>query len=319
MIETPYIPFDTVFVVGGTHGNERTGVTLVQHWLQNPAEVQRQTFTTELLLGNPEAIQKNVRFIDRDLNRSFLSQYIDGKTAKTLETARAREISATLQSGHAGKRTFAIDLHTTTAHMGITLITNTDPVNLAIAADVQKRLPDARIYCFADSDRINSCLRAAADGGLGVEIGPIPQGVVRHDTLEITAGVVQEILDTLETFNQSRFSLPDPDLPVYLHDRHMLYPETPAETAPFFIHRALEARDYQPLAPGHPIFQDLNDQVVCYEGGDTGYPVFINEAAYYYENIAFSLTRKMPLASLLANRLERVPLPREEARPCRKR
>ena len=299
MIDTPYIPFDTVFVVGGTHGNERTGVTLVQHWLQNPADVQRQTFTTELLLGNPEAIQKNVRFIDRDLNRSFLSQYVDGKTAGTHETARAREIVATLQSGHTRKRTFAIDLHTTTAHMGITLITNTDPVNLAIAADVQKRLPGARIYCFADSDRINSCLRAAADGGIGVEIGPIPQGVVRHDTLEITAGVVQEILNTLETFNRGRFAQPDPDLPVYLQNRHMLYPKMPAGAAPFFIHRALEGRDYQPLAPGQPIFQDLNGQVVCYESGDTGYPVFINEAAYYYENIAFSLTRKIPLESLL--------------------
>jgi aspartoacylase len=300
MIDTPYIPFDTVFVVGGTHGNERTGVTLVQHWLQNPADVQRQTFTTQLLLGNPEAIQKNIRFIDRDLNRSFLSQYIDGETAGAHESARAREIVATLQSGHTGKRTFAIDLHTTTAHMGITLITNTDPVNLAIAADVQKRLPGARIYCFADSDRINSCLRAAADGGLGVEIGPIPQGVVRHDTLEITAGVVQEILDTLETFNQGRFAQPDPDLPVYLHDRHMLYPDVPSGAPPVFIHREIEGCDYQPLAPGHPIFQDLNGQVVRYEGVDTIYPVFINEAAYYYENIAFSLTRKIPLESLLA-------------------
>jgi len=300
MIETPYMPFDTVFVIGGTHGNERTGVTLVQHWLQSSAEIQRQTFTTQLLLGNPEAIQKNVRFIDRDLNRSFLSQYIDGETAETHESARAREIVAALRSGHTGKRTFAIDLHTTTAHMGITLITNTDPINLAIAADVQKRLPDARIYCFADSDRINSCLRAAADGGLGVEIGPIPQGVVRHDTLEITAGVVQEILDTLETFNQSHFAQPDPGLPVYRHDRHMLYPIRPAETAPFFIHRALEGSDYQKLAPGQPIFQDLNGHVVRYEGADTIYPVFINEAAYYYENIAFSLTRKMPLEALFA-------------------
>ena len=301
MIDTPYTPFDTVYLVGGTHGNERTGVTLVRHWRQNPAEVQRQTFTTELLLGNPEAIQKNIRFIDRDLNRSFLSQYIDGKTAETHESARAREIVATLQSGHAGKRTFAIDLHTTTAHMGITLITNTDPVNLAIAADVQKRLPGARIYCFADSDRINSCLRAAADGGIGVEIGPIPQGIVRQDTLEITAGVVQEILNTLETFNRGRFAQPDRNLPLYLHNRQMHYPVTPADTAPFFIHRTLEGHDYQPLAPGQPIFQDLNGRVVCYEGSDTGYPVFINEAAYYYENIAFSLTRKMPLESLFTN------------------
>jgi aspartoacylase len=301
MIDTPYTPFDTVFVAGGTHGNERTGVTLVQHWLQNPAEVRRQTFTTQLLLANPEAIRKNVRFIDRDLNRSFLFQAMDNEATAAHESSRAREIAATLQSGQNGKRTFAIDLHTTTAHMGITLITNTDPVNLAVAADTQKRLNGARIYCFADSHRINSCLRAAADGGIGVEIGPIPQGVVRHDTLEITAAVVQQILNTIEAFNQGGYVPPDRHLPVYLHDRHMLYPEVPAGTAPLFIHRALEGRDYQPLAPGQPIFQDLNGRVVCYEGGDTGYPVFINEAAYYDEKIAFSLTRKVPLESLFAN------------------
>jgi aspartoacylase len=228
-------------VVGGTHGNERTGVTLVQHWLQNPAEVQRKTFTTELLLGNPEAIQKNVRFIDRDLNRSFLSQPSDGDMAETYESGRAREIKAALQSGPPGKRTFAIDLHTTTTHMGITLITNTDPVNLAVAADVQKNLHGARIYCFADSHRINSCLRAAADGGLGVEIGPIPQGVVRHDTLEITAGVVQQILNTLETFNEGGYAPPDRHLPVYLHDRHMLYPEV-ACRSPAGVHSSPNRR-----------------------------------------------------------------------------
>ena len=205
MIKTPYIPFDTVFVVGGTHGNERTGVTLVQHWLQSSTEVQRETFTTQLLLANPEAIRKNVRFIDRDLNRSFHPQHVGAETTGAYEINRAREIVATLNSGHHGKRTFAIDLHTTTTHMGVTLITNTDPVNLAVAADVQKHLDDARIYCFADSRRINSCLRAAADGGIGVEIGPIPQGVVRHDTLEITAGVVQQILNTIEAFNEGGY------------------------------------------------------------------------------------------------------------------
>jgi aspartoacylase len=301
MIDTLYTPFDTVFVVGGTHGNERTGVTLVQHWLQSSAEVRRKTFTTQLLLANPAAIRKNVRFIDHDLNRSFLPRPSDGETAGTYESGRAWEIKAILRSEPQEKRTFAIDLHTTTAHMGTTLITNTDPINLAVAADVQRRLNGARIYCFADSDRINSCLRAAADGGLGVEIGPIPQGVVRHDTLELTAGVVQQILNTLETFNKGGYVPPEHYRPVYLHDRHMFYPEEPAGAPPVFIHRDLEGRDYRPLHPGQPIFQDMRGWVGKYDGTDTLYPVFINEAAYYYENIAFSLTRKISLGSLFAS------------------
>jgi succinylglutamate desuccinylase len=65
-----------------------------------------------------------------------------------------------------------------------------------------------------------------------------------------------------------------------------------------FIHRQIEGRDYLPLHPGQPIFQDVRGWVGKYEGTDTRYPVFINEAAYYYENIAFSLTRKISLESL---------------------
>lgn len=298
MYDTPHIPFDTVFIVGGTHGNERTGVTLVQHWQQHPAEVQRETFATQLMMANPKAVRQNTRFIDCDLNRSFLTRQTGDSTSAAYEVDRAREIVQTFRTDYREKRTFAIDLHTTTAHMGITLITNTDPINLAIASDVQKGLKGTHIYCFGDGDRINSCLRAAADGGIGVEIGPIPQGVVRHDTLAITADVVRRILDIIEAFNRGHLAPPDRLQPLYLHDRHVRYPEVPPGAPPAFIHQEIQGRDYTPLHPGHPIFQDLANQVWSYDGSETRYPVFINEAAYYHEGIAFSLTRKVTWETL---------------------
>jgi len=293
-------PFDTVFIAGGTHGNERTGVALVQHWRDKPDEIQRTTFTTRLLLGNPEAIRKNVRFIDRDLNRSFLPRYLENPTEAAYEIRRAREITAWMAAESRGSRSFAIDLHTSTACMGTTLITNRDPVNLAIAAAVQKDLEVARIYTFADSDRINSCLRAAAQGGLGIEIGPIPQGVLRHDVLETTRAAVACVLATLERFNRGELAPPDPQLTLYLHDRHVSFPETGPDSPPAFVHRALEGCDYLPLQPGQPIFENLAGRIWRYDGPETRYPVFINEAAYYHENIAFSLTCKRSLASLTA-------------------
>jgi aspartoacylase len=299
MNETPHTPFDTVFIVGGTHGNERTGVSLVQHWQQNPDEVQRTSFATRLLLANTEAIRRNIRFVDVDLNRSFLSQRLGDLTDTAYETGRAREMMAWMTTAHGVRRTFAIDLHTSTARMGVTLITNSDPINIAIAAEVQKDLRDARIYGFADSDRINSCLRAAAHGGIGVEIGPIPHGVVRHDTLDITRAVVERILTALDRFNRGHSLRPDPNLPIYRHDRHVAYPDVPPGAPPVFIHRAMEGRDYAPLQPGQPIFQDLSGRTWPYEGVHVRYPVFINEAAYYHANIAFSLTHRISLASFL--------------------
>ena len=294
MIDNPYLPFDTVVIAGGTHGNERTGVALVAHWRQTPAEVKRTGFTTRLLLANPEAARRNRRFIDRDLNRSFLLR----EGGQDYESGRAREIAAWMKQ--VGGRTFAIDLHTSTARMGITLITNSAPVNLALAAAVQDVLAEARIYCFAEGDRIDSCLRAAADGGIGVEIGPIPQGLLRHDALAVTREVVQRLLDAVEDFNRNGLRIPEGDRPVYLHDRNVAYPEVPPNARPAFVHRELEGRDYRPLTSGRPIFQDLGGRTWFYEDAATRFPVFINEAAYYQENVAFSLTRRVSLASLAA-------------------
>jgi len=298
MTNPSHIPFETVVIAGGTHGNERTGVALVQHWQKHPDEIQGETFFTRTLLSNPEAVRRNIRFVDCDLNRSFLPRHLEGPEADAYEMTRAREITAWMAAGQEGRRTFAVDLHTSTACMGITLITDSAPVNLAIALAVQKGLGGARIYSFPDSDRINSCLRAAAPGGLGIEIGPIPQGVLRHDILDVTRTAVARVLAVLDQFNRGELEPPDPRGTLYRHDRHMAFPATDPDEPPVFIHGDLQGRDYSPLHPGRPIFADLAGHVHNYDGPGVVYPVFINEAAYYHENIAFSLTRKVPLASL---------------------
>jgi succinylglutamate desuccinylase len=298
MADPYHIPFDTVVIAGGTHGNERTGVVLVQHWQRNPDEIQGTTFATRTLLSNPEAIRRNIRFVDCDLNRSFLPCDLDNPAVNNYEMKRAREITAWMADRREGRRTFVIDLHTSTACMGTTLITDSNPVNLAIAFAVQKALEGARVYSFPDSDRINSCLRAAAPGGLGIEIGPIPQGILRHDILDMTRSAVARVLATLERYNRGELAPPDLQRTLYRHDRHMAFPASAPDGPPVFIHRDLEGRDYVPLHPGRPIFEDLAGRIWHFDGPEVGYPVFINEAAYYHENIAFSLTRKIPLASL---------------------
>mmetsp|Transcript_7494 Transcript_7494/g.12604 ORF Transcript_7494/g.12604 Transcript_7494/m.12604 type:complete len:775 (+) Transcript_7494:136-2460(+) len=78
-----------VAIVGGTHGNERLGVELVKHWMQNAAELQRSTLKITTLLGNPPAIVANQRFIDVDLNRQFKQETIEEATRKTDAAAAA--------------------------------------------------------------------------------------------------------------------------------------------------------------------------------------------------------------------------------------
>jgi hypothetical protein len=66
----------TVAVVGGTHGNERTGYELVQHFARNPGVVTRPSFNTVTLIANTEAVRANRRYIDKDLNRQVASSPI---------------------------------------------------------------------------------------------------------------------------------------------------------------------------------------------------------------------------------------------------
>ena len=80
-----------VVVVGGTHGNEFTGVYVISHL--NAAELQRDFphINVETLLANPRAHAASIRFVDDDLNRQFVH---GGRVDGGYEAARAKEIEA---------------------------------------------------------------------------------------------------------------------------------------------------------------------------------------------------------------------------------
>lgn len=60
-----------VAIFGGTHGNEMSGVTLVNLWVKNSAEIQRKRIETRAFITNPKAVEKCARYVDTDLNRAF--------------------------------------------------------------------------------------------------------------------------------------------------------------------------------------------------------------------------------------------------------
>ena len=83
-------PGDHVVIVGGTHGNEPAGVkAMVQlHSAFKNGEVGLNQGKISFLLGNPEAFQKSVRYVDTDLNRAFAS-----RNRSSVEGQRALEIN----------------------------------------------------------------------------------------------------------------------------------------------------------------------------------------------------------------------------------
>ena len=62
------------------------------------------------------------------------------------------------------------------------------------------------------------------------------------------------------------------------------------------IHPDRQDTDYQPIQPGDPLFITLEGETLNYEGTETLYGAFINEAAYYDQHIGLSLMRKIDIS-----------------------
>lgn len=291
-------PVRTVRIIGGTHGNELTGIFLLRRWQTANEEIQRPSLEVATLLGNPRAFKHNRRYIDNDLNRRFaLSDLADLEQASYEET-RAQAVNAVLgPKGDAPQTDFIFDLHTTTSNMGITLVLQSlDALHFDIAAYIQQHIPEAVIFSFIRPPQENNYICSVARyGGLIIEVGPTPQGVLRADIFEKTRRALLAGLDFLELRNQGRVTDLPETLEAFEFIEKLSFPTDAAGQRIGMIHEAVQDRDYQPLHPGDPLFRTVDGGVVHYQGETTVYPCFINEAAYYDQNHALSLMRKVTL------------------------
>jgi succinylglutamate desuccinylase len=85
-------------VVGGTHWNELTGVYLLDKFDRFPTLLQQESLECVTLLANPKAVLEHRRYIDRDLNRSFLARDLANPELNSYEDRRAKEIAAQLKN-----------------------------------------------------------------------------------------------------------------------------------------------------------------------------------------------------------------------------
>ena len=80
-------PKKKVLVFGGTHGNEWTGIRVVQQYAEK-FKAQFPELDLHFELANPEAYKINRRFKDEDLNRAF--QFLKEERHHSFENGRAR-------------------------------------------------------------------------------------------------------------------------------------------------------------------------------------------------------------------------------------
>ncbi|MEH2391099.1 MAG: aspartoacylase [Nostoc sp.] len=285
-----------VAIVGGTHGNEFTGAYLIQKFAQFPDLITRPSFETVALLANPNAFAVGRRYIQKDLNRCFLKQDLQDPTLSSYEELQAKSIQNRLAST-VNKADFILDLHSTTANMGLTIIlVNSHPLNLKLAAYVSQINPLVRVYhCSFKSVEENPFVNSLCELGFAIEVGPIAQGILKATLFQQTQQLVYTILDYLERFNQGEIPSTKETLILYDHLSVVDYPKKQDGTIFGMIHPELQDKDYQALNPRDPIFLTFENKTIVYEGTSTVWPIFINEAAYYEKGIAMCLTQRQQI------------------------
>ncbi|XP_026068121.1 aspartoacylase [Carassius auratus] len=292
-----------VAIFGGTHGNEMSGITLVNMWIQNSAEIERNRLVVKPFISNPRAVEKCSRYIDTDLNRAFTPETLSAPDVEGLpyEVQRAKEINQMFgPKGSSDAYDVIFDLHNTTSNMGSTLIleSSTDLFNLQMVHYIKKALaPHTCSVLLNEHPQLKySTTRSVAKHPIGLEVGPQPQGVLRSNVFESMRTILKHALDFIQLFN-SGVEFPPCTVDVFRVQERMDYPRDTNGNITAMVHPHLQDCDWEPLNHGDPMFLTFDGRTVLYEGANTVYPTFINEAAYYEKQQAFMTTCREILAA----------------------
>lgn len=211
-------PIQSVIITGGVHGNEYTGVwcvkALERKFQSTGFQDKYASLDLSTLIGNPEAHSANKRFMDTDLNRLFTLEALTS-AATSMEGHRAKEIDQLVGpkfgASKPTSRDCIIDLHSTTANMGLTLIFPEGDVLMARACayamhkcntSASANTKITRILFESRSSRQEDpFLISCAPHGFTIEVGPVPQGVLRHDAVLSTDEALEAALEYLHMHN----------------------------------------------------------------------------------------------------------------------
>lgn len=277
-----------VVVVGSTHGNEKSGYWVVRSMSSNPERFQRSGLVVESLEANPAAEARNLRYLDVDLNRCF-GPALASKRQEGREPIRALEIRDEL-----GSPDLVIDVHNTTAAMGLTwILTAPDPLPWWLASRMATADARVRILYTPETTESNVFLPSLGRSELTLEIGPVPHGTHDHRAADAAIEQIHAILDLLSgipTDFDPAAELRSADFPYHLGQPSRDYPRDAQGRIAATIHASFLGSDYRPLRDGDPVFFDpVRRETIAYRG-ETIHPVFVGEAAYVEKGIAYTPT-----------------------------
>ncbi|MBN2838672.1 MAG: aspartoacylase [Fusobacteriaceae bacterium] len=277
---------ENMVVFGGTHGNEMTGVEVLK--LLEKRNYFGKNLNLYAHFANRKAYELGKRFVDKDLNRSFTKDVLE-KGGYLHEERIAKEI----YDKFSGDNNLIIDLHTSTANMGKSIVlTKLNNFNLKLISFLQNLHDDLNVFYWEENEEL-AFLNTISPFGFAIEMGPVANNVLDCKIIEDTLVLVEDILDFAEKYNKNMLPNLKEEILLFEGKEYLYYPMDENGERFGYIHDEFQGKDFMPLCKGDRIFKTQIDTNIEYKG-DEGYcALFINEAAYYSKNIACCLAKKI--------------------------
>ncbi len=182
-----------LLVMGGMHGNEHSGPQAMQRVAEKLRDRSAQIRgSIYFILGNLEALQRNERFVDVDLNRIWRDDLIrEASNAKQYDFKELAEIHALIEKICRGnyKDCILLDLHTFSADSGLFCIPAENPPSEKLARSfgvpyiekLARSLPETALNYYGEKGMTS----VVFEGG-------------KHNTAEATDNLERAIWITLE-------------------------------------------------------------------------------------------------------------------------
>ena len=278
-----------ILIVSGTHGNEINPVWAVNQF-RNQKNTIEKNIEYKYILGNPLAYERGCRYIDKDLNRSFnsIKNNLDNSF---YEINRANHLIEKYGVNGSEPCQIAIDLHTTTANMGTSIVMyGRREKDFCLAALLQHKfgLP---IYLHEKDNKQSGFLVEAWPCGLVIEIGSVAQNFHDPKIINRFLIIISSLRNEINKLKNNQIKLPK-QIIAHIHQGSIDYPREKNGNINCLIHPERMNQDWKPIKKGDPLFIDIEGKIKTYTGDKTIWPVFIGEAAYKEKNIAMSYTKK---------------------------
>ena len=283
---------EKILIVSGTHGNEINPIWAVEKFKKIKKSINKDRNTEQLkyILGNPKAVEKGLRYLDCDLNRSFNQQKIN-LNKNFYEFKRAEYLLNKYGTNKSEPCQIVVDLHTTTASMGTSIVMyGRRKKDFCLAAILQNKL-GLPIYLHEKDQDQTGFFVEAWPCGLVIEIGSVAQNHYDANIVEKFITILKFFDNLINELESSIVKLPK-EINIFVHQYSIDYPRDINSNINALIHPQRIGRDWCELKNGDPLFLDMYDETLVYKGKENMFPVFIGEAAYREKNIAMSFTKK---------------------------